>query len=91
MKKLFKSNAIIIEFNRTNQHIAMDTKNVYVNHRVRFDASQDSLAAYNMADENQCKNFSQEPDYVDIDETDSQNKKGKHEDRVLGAAGSCAY
>ena len=57
----------------------MDARNVYVNDRVRFDASQGSLANYNMADENQCKNFSQEPNYVEIDEIDSQNKKGKQE------------
>ena len=66
----------------------MDARNVYVNHGVRFDASQGSLANYSTADENQRKNFSQEPNCAEID---SQNKKGKQEDRVLGSAGSCAY
>ena len=68
----------------------MDARN-YVNYRVKIDASQDSLATYNMADENQCKNFSQEQDYVEIDVIDTQNKKGKQENAVLGTAKSCAY
>ena len=68
----------------------MDARNVYVNDRVRFDASQGSLVNYSSADENQRKKFSQEPNYAEIDEIDSQNKKGKQEDTILGSAGSCA-
>ena len=69
----------------------MDARNVYVKDRVRYNASQGSLANYDKADENPCKNFSQEPNYVGIDEIDSRNEKGKQEDTVLGTAGSCAY
>ena len=73
------------------ESIAMTTRNAYVNHLPRFNTSQGSPANYDMADENQCKNLSQEPNYVEIDEIDSRNKKGNQEDTVFGTAGSCAY
>ena len=63
---------------------AMDTKNVYVNHLSRFDISQNSLPNYDAADEKQCKNLSQESDYVEMDVISSQNCKVKQEGTVLG-------